>query len=271
MATRGATSRDDWVRVPTSPEHGREQVAAVAGGSDRHDPVDVVKVVQDRGDPARRALEPMAPAVLTAVADEAHRHGVPVVAHWGTPADLAELLEAGVDHLQHLEPRGPLDGWPSGVLETMVARGITLAPTLAVTEPLFDDDTARTIRRRVLDVHEAGGTLLAGSDTGMPGVAPGRGLLREIELLAACGLTAREALRTATTAPAAALDLEDAGVLSPGAVADLVAVRGDPLTEVGALRRVGLVLCRGVVVGGRGHRTSRERRTGFGHTAHEGA
>ncbi|WP_436889778.1 amidohydrolase family protein [Nocardiopsis dassonvillei] len=237
VATVGASPDEDWVRVPRSPDQAREQVLALAGGED---PVDAVKVVQDRGDPARRPLEPIAPPVLTAIADEAHRHGVPVVAHWGTLTDLAELLEAGVDHLQHLEPRGPLAGWPSGLLEAAVARGVTLAPTLAVTEALLDADTARTLRRRVLEFHEAGGTVLAGSDSGMPAVRPGAGLVREIGLLAACGLGPREALAAATTGPARTLGAGAA--LVPGAPADLLAVRGDPGTEPDSLHQVALVL-----------------------------
>jgi enamidase len=239
VATIGACAPDDWVRVPSSPDQGREQVAALAGGDD---PVDVIKVVQDRGDPARRVLEPIAPPVLAAVIEEAHRHGVPVVAHWGTLPDLAELLEAGVDHLQHLEPRGPLRGWPADLLDALVARGVTLAPTLAVAEPHRDADTARALRHRVREFHEAGGTVLAGSDTGMPGVPPGAGLIREIELLAACGLTPAQALGAATTAPAGALGITGAGSLAPGGAADLLVVRGDPYTDLGSLHRVAVVL-----------------------------
>ncbi|MFD6100821.1 amidohydrolase family protein [Nocardiopsis flavescens] len=257
VATLGASPDDDWVRVPRSPDHAREQVAALAGGAD---PVDVVKVVQDRGDPARRSLEPVAPAVLAAIADEAHRHGVPVVAHWGTLPDLAELLEAGADHLQHLEPRGPLAGWPAELLEALVARGTTLAPTLAVTEALLDADTARTLRRRVREFHEAGGTVLAGSDSGMPAVPPGAGLVREVELLAACGLTPREALAAATTGPARALGAGAA--LVPGAPADLLVVRGDPHTGTDPLRRVALVLRGGRPAARAGRRRTRRLRGG---------
>ncbi|MDT0331149.1 amidohydrolase family protein [Nocardiopsis lambiniae] len=245
VATIGASPDDDWVRVPGSPDQARAQVADLAGGED---PVDVIKVVQDRGDPARRVLEPIAPPVLAAIVEEAHRHGVPVVAHWGTLPDLAELLEAGVDHLQHLEPRGPLRGWPADLLETMVTRGVTLAPTLAVTEPRLDADTARALRHRVREFHEAGGVLLAGSDAGTPAVRSGAGLIREIALLAACGLTPREALIAATTAPARALGIDGAGAIAPGRAADLTVVHGDPLTDLDPLHRVALVLRDGRVV-----------------------
>ena len=73
-------------------------------------------------------------------------------------------------------------------------------PELLVPLPL---GTARTLRRRVLEFHEAGGTVLAGSDSGMPAVRPGAGLLREI---------------------------------------DLLVVRGDPRTAPGSLSRVALVV-----------------------------
>ncbi|MFD3685353.1 amidohydrolase family protein [Nocardiopsis sp. NPDC058631] len=245
VATLGADPGADWVRVPADPEQARDQVAALAGGDD---PVDVIKVVQDRGDPRRRSLEPIAPRILAAIADEAHRHGTPLVAHWGTVEDLAELLDAGVDVLQHLEPRGPLHGWPPHLLDAMVGGGVALAPTLAVTEALLDDATAASLRARVADFLDAGGTLLAGSDAGMPAVRAGAGLVREIELLASCGLTPRQALTAATSAAAGALGAHHLGAVEPGRAADLLAVRGDPLTGLDALREVAVVLRDGQTV-----------------------
>ncbi|GAA1445674.1 amidohydrolase family protein [Nocardiopsis tropica] len=239
VATLGAEPGADWVRVPHCREEAREQVAALATGDD---PVDVVKVVQDRGDPRRRSLEPIAPGVLAAIADEVRRHGIPLVAHWGTLEDLAELLDAGVDVLQHLEPRGPLHGWPPHLLDAMVREGVALAPTLAVTEALPDEEAAASLRARAAEFLDAGGTLLAGSDAGMPAVRAGAGLVREIELLASCGLTPRQALTAATSAAARALDAPHLGAVEPGRAADLLAVRGDPLADLGALRRVALVL-----------------------------
>ena len=239
VATLGAEPDSDWVRVPADPEQARDQVAALVGGDD---PVDVVKVVHDRGDPRRRDLEPIDPRILAAIADEAHRYGRPLVAHWGTVEDLAELLDAGVDVLQHLEPRGPLHGWPPHLLDAMVEGGVALAPTLAVTEALLDAATAASLRARVADFLDACGTLLAGSDAGMPAVRAGAGLVREIELLASCGSTPRQALAAATSAAAGALGAHHLGAVEPGRAADLLAVRGDPLTGLDALREVALAL-----------------------------
>ncbi|MFD6953589.1 amidohydrolase [Nocardiopsis sp. TSRI0078] len=245
VATVGAAPGDDWVRVPRGPDEARAQVAALVTGKD---PVDLVKVVHDRGDPRRRSLEPLDPGVLAAIVDEAHLQDTPVAAHWGNLTDLEELLEAGVDHLHHLEARGPLDGWPQDLLSEAVRRGVTLTPTLAVTEAVGDPRTAAVLRERAGEFADAGGTLLAGSDAGMPSVRAGSGLLREIELLTACGLAPRRALVAATSAPARALGALHVGAVVPGRAADLVAVRGDPLADLGALRRVGVVLRGGRVV-----------------------
>ncbi|WP_077693452.1 MULTISPECIES: amidohydrolase family protein [Nocardiopsis] len=245
VATVGASPDDDWVRVPRGPEQARAQVAALVTGED---PVDLVKAVHDRGDPRRRSLEPLDPRVLAAIVDEAHRHGTRVAAHWGSLADLEELLEAGVDHLHHLEARGPLDGWPEDLLAEAVRRGVTLTPPLAVTETVRDTRVTAALCERAGEFADAGGTLLAGSDAGMPSVHAGSGLLREVELLAACGLTPRRALVAATSAPARALGALDVGAVAPGRAADLVAVRGDPLSDLGALRRVAAVLRGGRVV-----------------------
>lgn len=80
ITTFGVDPASGVVRVPSDPGQARRMVAALAGPDD---PVDVIKVVQDRGGPGR-ALEPIAPATLNALVAEAHAHGLRVTAHWGT-------------------------------------------------------------------------------------------------------------------------------------------------------------------------------------------
>lgn len=88
---------------------------------------------QERGT-TERPMQPHSPEAVTTIVEEAHAHGLPVTAHWGTVGDLRDVLAAGVDELQHLEARSVLDGWPGDVVDTMASRGIPLTPTLAVTE-----------------------------------------------------------------------------------------------------------------------------------------
>ncbi|HMO77425.1 MAG TPA: amidohydrolase family protein, partial [Sphingopyxis sp.] len=60
------------------------------------------------------------------------------------------------------------------------------------------------------------------------------------------GLTPREALASATTVAARALSMEDQiGRIAPGLSADMIAVSGDPLTDVTALEKVEWVMVRG--------------------------
>lgn len=113
-------------------------------------------------------------------------------------------------------------------------------------------DWTALYRRQAADMrlaHRAGVRLLAGTDLGsLTGLYPGAGLHEELGLLVRdVGLTPLEALRSATTAPAAFLGRErDLGTVAPGRAADLVLLDGNPLTDITNVRRI-----RAVMIGGR--------------------
>jgi hypothetical protein len=95
--------------------------------------------------------------------------------------------------------------------------------------------------------HEAGVTVLAGTDAPDSFAFPGSGLHDELEHLVAAGLSPLAALRAATLAPAEFLGLAGvAGVIAPGARADLVLLDGNPLADIGAVRGIGAVVAAGV-------------------------
>ncbi len=73
---------------------------------------------------------------------------------------------------------------------------------------------------------------------------------RELEQLVKAGLTPAQALAAATTVGAAVLGMgKDLGAVAPGYYADLVAVEGDPLTDIGVVvRNVRWVMKGGTVV-----------------------
>jgi imidazolonepropionase-like amidohydrolase len=106
--------------------------------------------------------------------------------------------------------------------------------------------TARgfAVVRAVKDVARA--PLLAGTDAPNGGTAFGASLHRELELLVAAGLSPIEALRAATSAPAAAFGLRDRGRLAHGLRADVVVVEGDPTTEIRETRSIRAIYKRGV-------------------------
>ncbi len=245
VATIGVDPASGTVRIPESPAQARQMVRELVTGDD---PVDLIKVVQERGNPDRRSLEPIDPQILQAIVAEAHTHDVLVFAHWGTFEDLRDLLAAGVDGLDHLEPRGAGAGWPDGVMETIIERDITLAPTLAVTEVALPADVHTDLRDRAHEFHDAGGRVVAGSDASVPGVYSGTGLIRELELLVDAGLSPHAALVAATSTAADAMRADHIGAISPGRTADLLIVEGDPHADITAVRSVQLVLRDGRIV-----------------------
>jgi hypothetical protein len=101
--------------------------------------------------------------------------------------------------------------------------------------------------RLVGQLHQAGVTLLAGTDAGSLYDFPGSDLHNELALMVRAGLTPIEALRTATINPARALGIEkEAGAIAPGMFADLVLLEADPLQDIRNATRIA-----GVVAAGR--------------------
>jgi imidazolonepropionase-like amidohydrolase len=90
----------------------------------------------------------------------------------------------------------------------------------------------------------AGGRLLYGSDYGNPGI-PMRIDVDELELMVLAGLSRLEVLRAATSEAGRQLELGPLGTLAPGAPADVIAVRGDPLGDLETLAAPVLVVAGG--------------------------
>ncbi|WP_321389555.1 amidohydrolase family protein [Emcibacter sp.] len=94
-------------------------------------------------------------------------------------------------------------------------------------------------------MHEAGVTLVAGSDAGIFVNIPGAALTRELELLVRAGLTPHEALVTATRNSAEALGFGKTGIIAPGYRANLILVESDPLENISAVENPAAVMIGG--------------------------
>ena len=95
-------------------------------------------------------------------------------------------------------------------------------------------------------MHRAGVRVMAGSDAPNPYVFPGFSLHDELILLVEAGLTPMEALQAATRNPAEFLGMQDSlGTVERGKVADLVLLEGNPLENVGNIRRIAAVVVNG--------------------------
>ena len=104
-------------------------------------------------------------------------------------------------------------------------------------------EVRNTLTRKIA---EAGGKIMAGSDTPEWLMVYGWEIHREIEAFVAAGLTPYQALQTATTTPAEFLKATDWGTIQKGMRADLVLLAGNPLDDIRNTARI-----EAVAVGGR--------------------
>jgi len=197
---------------------------------------------------------------MSAAVDAAHRHGVKLTAHTGSPSATLEALEAGVDCFEH--------GYylNRDVFEKIRAADAWYVPTIVVSEkgaleffakigsPQWYLDRVESVGkahwealRTAIDV---GVNIAMGTDQ-FP-FEPNGGTVasvREIELYVEAGMTPVRALRSATTETARLLGAEaDLGKIEEGKFADLIAVASDPVDDIKALRTIGFVMKDGQVV-----------------------
>jgi imidazolonepropionase-like amidohydrolase len=176
--------------------------------------------------------------VLTAVVHAAHERGIKVTGHVFGLEELRKALRAGVDELAHtlMSP----ERVPDAVLTEMVESGMSVVPTLSI---FFDEAQAVAIANTRRFV-EAGGRVVYGTDLGNAGPQPGIDA-REVDALERAGMSGIDIVKAATVTASSWLGLGDRGSITPGKIADLVAVGGDPLTNARSLTDVRMVWRRG--------------------------
>jgi len=187
---------------------------------------------------------------LKLIVDTARSSGRPVVAHASTPEGMRRAVLAGVETIEHGDAGTP------EVFKLMVEHKVALCPTLAAgdatsqyagwkkgqtPEPASITGKHASFKAAL----DAGVTILSGSDVGV--FAHGDNA-RELELMVAYGMTPADAVKSATSIAARLLHQESSiGKVQPGLFADLIAVDGNPVQEIGALRRVRFVMKGGTV------------------------
>jgi imidazolonepropionase-like amidohydrolase len=181
----------------------------------------------------------LAEEVVAAAIAESARLGRPAVAHAVGRAGAASAVRGGIAGLAHA---AFLD---DQTIELMRTRGTWLASTLVSFQQGTDTASFQALWIRMQAAHRGGVRIILGTDAG---VVPHGSNARELAALVRLGLTPIDALRAATIRAAQALGVADRlGSLTPGKVADLIAVPGDPLADISVMERVGFVMKDGVV------------------------
>ncbi|HXT48617.1 MAG TPA: amidohydrolase family protein, partial [Gemmatimonadaceae bacterium] len=187
---------------------------------------------------------------LKAAVQTAHDAGRLVTVHARSDEGVRRAILAGVNTVEHADLVSP------AVFRLMAQRGIPLCPTLSGTEVGYirngwhkgTDPLPAPValkHRTFRDALAAGVTICNGSDVG---AFPHGDNARELELLVEYGMTAVQALQSATIVDAKAFHLGDRGSIAPGLLADLVAVTGDPTRDIHTLHSVAFVMKGGVSV-----------------------
>ena len=182
---------------------------------------------------------------LRAIVDEAHRQHHKVAAHAMALNGVHNAVEAGVDSIEHGDYIADAD------MRTMVQKGIYYVPTIYVGEYVAQGRAnagakvwldmikihADTFRKAVnAGVKIAFGTDVGGFDWGIdPAI--------EFPLMVKYGMTPAQAIRAATLNAAELLGMQnDIGSVAPGKYADIVAVKGDPLSDISLLQKIDFVM-----------------------------
>ena len=187
---------------------------------------------------------------LTRIVEVARSSGRAVVAHASTAEGMRRATLAGVETIEHGD-----NGTPD-VFRLMKEKGVAFCPTLAAGhailqyrgwKPGTDPEPAsikqkRASTRAALD---AGVTMCAGGDVG---VFTHGDNVRELLLMQDYGMRAMDVLRVATSGNAKLLHWEErVGSVRAGLFADLIAVDGDPTSDLTSLRRVRFVMKDGAI------------------------
>ena len=182
---------------------------------------------------------------MKAAADATHALGKKIAIHSYGPAGAREAVRAGADSLEHATDMD------DQTIAEMVRRNTYYVPTIDHNQYYVENADsvfhfAPGAKERLLDyirrnfetakkAFQAGARMVVGSDA----VYNGWGLnMRELDWFAKMGMTPAQALKTATTEPAAMLGMEKSlGAVAPGFYADIVAVNGDPLADITAVSK----------------------------------
>ena len=216
----------------------------IAGGAD------VVKVYADyRWGPAEPSRPTFTEGELKAAVEAAHSAGRQVVAHASTAEGMRRATAAGVDTIEHG------DEGTAEVFAAMTAKGVGFCPTLAAGDAIARYrgwNGAAPVPAGVQEgfdalakARKAGVAICMGGDVGV--YAHGDNA-REAELMVKGGMTPGEVAIAATSGNARIFGIGDRlGSVKPGHLADLVAVEGNPLANISAIRKVVLVMKDGVL------------------------
>ncbi len=181
---------------------------------------------------------------LDAIVDEAHRAGLRVAAHCHGDEAIRVAIECGIDCIEH----GSL--MSEETLDLMLERETFLVATTYLADGMDVSHAAPELQAKAAEVFprarqtisraiERGARIACGSDA--PAIPHGRNA-KELVALVDRGMTPAQAIAAATTVAADLIGVDDRGRLEEGLLADIIAVPGDPLSDITVTESVSFVM-----------------------------
>jgi imidazolonepropionase-like amidohydrolase len=206
----------------------------------------LLKVYADWGVPTLTIDE------IRPIVEEAHKARIKVAAHADSPDGIRNALTAGVDSIEHGHQAD------RGSFELMKQKNAFWVPTIGYYYYAVDtakspqprkhmEETLQRARQNISTARELGVKIANGFD---PASAEEHGKnAHEIIAMSKLGLSPLEAIRAATINAAELMAWQDkVGSIEPGKYADIIAVPGDPIADIGEIDRVKFVMKGGAIV-----------------------
>lgn len=237
---------------------GAEQCAARVREASKNG-ADVIKITATGGvlsQQGRGLGQHFTEAEMKAIAETAHSLGLKVAAHAHGARGIESAARAGIDTIEH----GTFAD--AAAIKVMKEKGTAYVPTLMAFTGIRDRlgkgvytptveakvrETLGNVGKALKAAHQAGVTIAFGTDAAV--YEHGRNAEEFGQMVELGGMTPAEALASATTTAAGLLGMEnEIGRIAPGYSADIIAVSGDPLTDIRALEKVDFVMVRGKTI-----------------------
>ena len=214
----------------------------------------VTGAFQSVGDNPRNIA--FSPEELKAAVEEANRHGVPVAAHAHATEGIKQAVAAGVRSIEH---GTYLD---DEAIKMMAKQGTYLIPTVYMGDYYAQGDKLRAQDKNdsymthgrgeflaaIGRAHKAGVKVVVGLDLGAGAVDPSV-YVREMAMFVEAGISPMDAIQAGTRVAAELLGWDDRlGTIETGMLADIIAVPGNPLTDMSELERVSMVMIGGNLI-----------------------
>lgn len=191
---------------------------------------------------------------MQAIVDEAHMWGLKVAAHAHGTSGIKDAIRAGVDTIEHaslIDEEGIRLAKKYGAYLSMDIYNTDYTQTEGKNNGVLEDnlrkdrEIAETQRQGFKRAHAAGVKMIYGTDAG---IYPHGDNAKQFATMVRYGMSPVQAIQSATLTAAEALGKKDVGIIEKNRWADIIAVKGDPSTDVTVLESVNFVMKGGEVV-----------------------